>query len=44
MSDFLDKYYPGIGKQLFHKRIENLRELLKTETEEYKKKYKEMPE
>jgi hypothetical protein len=41
MNDFLGKYYPSIKQMLHKRRIENLKELLEKEIEEYKKQYHE---
>ena len=39
MGDFMDKYYPTIGKMLAEKNIKNLEELLELRKKEFKKKY-----
>ena len=43
MSNFFDKYYPGIGKSFALSDIKQLEELLIKRKEEYKKKYGDMP-
>jgi len=44
MSDFLDKYYPGLSQKFALKNIKQLEELIEDRKKEYKKKYGEIPE
>ena len=41
MSDFLDKYYPGLSKKFALQNIRKLEDLIEERKAEFKNKYKE---